>query len=182
MTAWMQGHPSPLRQWCISHSCFRFPPLIQKFVFWLHGKFSQFCLFLETFLIFVPLTTNFKFPPYFHCFVTFPLYFGRKLLFFPLLQMSPRFHKNHVFFYILSEFFCFPPCFDHDAFMHHIMHALDVSVEWKEQNLEFRKITMTESCLMVGHSYFSKLQILFFHSTLLDVPAWMRNKHLLEIY
>src|SRR6218665_2212822 len=60
------------------------------------------------------------------CFGTFPPCFA-KIIISPLLsKMSPCFRIIHLLF---TYFMCisFPPCFDHDAFMHQPMHVLDAS-------------------------------------------------------
>src|SRR6218665_334150 len=80
--------------------------------------------FLMTDFLFID--HKFRIPPYFPCFSTFPLF--RKNYNFPLLlKMSPLcFRKIHMLFaYFISLYVYFvSPYFDHDAFMHHPMHAL----------------------------------------------------------
>src|SRR6218665_2037544 len=69
------------------------------------------------------INSKFLFPPIFAVLVHFP-YFAKIIL-------SPfyffKFHSDFVkltCFYMPYVFFV-PPCFDHDAFMHHTMHVLD---------------------------------------------------------
>ena len=79
--------------------------------------------FLMTF--FIVIDHKFRISPIFPCFCTFPPV-SRKLLFPRYFEkFSPLFKKNLPAFYILCVF-RFPPYFDHDAFMHHAMHVLDV--------------------------------------------------------
>ena len=69
-------------------------------------------------------TTNFEFPPIFPVAVHFPLF--RENYYFPhlLCKIALCFRKIHLLF---TYFMCisFPSDFDHDAFLHRPIHALD---------------------------------------------------------
>jgi len=94
-----QRRPSPPRPWCIS-PCFRFPLFSKKIqIVW---KIFSILLCFSTF---PPVKRKLLFPPYF-------------------TKFPPCFTKIHLLF---TYFLCisFPPCFDHDAFMHRPMHVLD---------------------------------------------------------
>src|SRR6218665_1317269 len=84
--------------------------------------------FLMTFVLVI--NRKFQISPYFPGFSTMyiPACFAK-------ISISPCFHKYHLFsknspaFYILFVYLVFPYMyFDHDAFMHHPMHVLDVPV------------------------------------------------------
>ena len=64
-----------------------------------------------------------------------PLYEFAFITVFPqnILIFPPYFHKIYTFppiskkkFCVLYLHFCFPPYFDHDAFMHHALHVLHI--------------------------------------------------------
>src|SRR6218665_2571268 len=86
-------------------------------------KISKMLPFPENFFDFHP-TTNFKFPPIFPVSVHFPPAF-REHYYSPSFSKPTPFSKNSPAFYILYVYFV-SPYFDHDAFMHHPMHVLDV--------------------------------------------------------
>src|SRR6218665_636857 len=108
---------------------FQIPPLFSK-KFRTLRKISTILPFPEKFLDFHPpkflmtffSTTNFEFPPCFHCFSTFPPCFDKFFLCPLISQISPCFRQIHLLF---TYFTCISPYFDHDAFMHHPMHVLD---------------------------------------------------------
>src|SRR6218665_1618663 len=77
--------------------------------------------FLMTFFSYRLKILNFS--PIFAVSVHFPLSFT-KITFSPTLKyFPPDFIKFTCFLHALC--FSLPPCFDPDAFMHHIMHVLD---------------------------------------------------------
>ena len=98
---------------------FQIPPIFEKF------PDSE-----ENFqnLTFLVIDHKFRISPYFRCCSTFPSLF-RENYYSPLLWQifSPCFTQIHLLF---TYFMCisFPPYFDHDAFMHHLMHVLDAPV------------------------------------------------------
>ena len=105
--------------------CFRFPPYFRK-IFGLCGNFSKFYVFRKNVSIFIG--QNFwwphrsqisNFPP------IFPVSLFQKNIISPLLwTISLTVFLIHLLF-TYSMCISFTPYFDHDAFMHHLMHVLD---------------------------------------------------------
>ena len=129
-----QGHPSPLRPWCIFPPPVSDSPYFRK-IFWLWRKCSQFYLFPTNFLIlfssakisddlFLVIDRKFRISPYFACFNTFPPCFGKIIISSYFDKFSPPVLNKFTCFYILYVYFV-SPYFDHDEFMHHPMHVLD---------------------------------------------------------
>src|SRR6218665_3850344 len=105
--AFEAGASIPLRQQCI-FPLFQISPGFRK-NFGLRGEFPQFDLFPENFPIFIrenySFTTNFKFPPYFPSFNSFPPCFG-KFFFFPTFAKFPPISLNfRVFTYFSLRVF-----------------------------------------------------------------------------
>jgi len=106
-----QGHPSPLRQWCISplfhiSPCFRKNFLILWKIFLILRKRSRFSSAKISDDLFC-LVLNHKFPPYFRYFNTFPPYFVKIILSSLLSKFPPVFVKFTCFLHTLC--FSFPP-------------------------------------------------------------------------
>jgi len=127
-----QGHPSPLRPWCISPPVSDFPPISEKFSDFLKNfnnlTFSRKISWLSAAKIsddlFLVIDHKFRISPLLSLFrYIFPPV-SRKLFFPPYFnKFSLCFTQIHLLY---TCFTCiFPPYFDHDAFKHHPMHVLD---------------------------------------------------------
>ena len=117
-----------------------FPPIFKKF-----SDCQKRYFFPKNFLIFIRqniwrpflVISNFP-PPVFPVSVHFSPFppVSRKIIISPnSKKFPPPFKKNSPAFYILYVYFV-SPHFDHDASMHHTMHALDASelLQWRKLN------------------------------------------------
>src|SRR6218665_2271874 len=126
--------------------CFRFPPIFEKISdsvenfpnFTFSRKISRFSSAKISHDLFLVIDHKFRISPLFSLFHYISPLFLENYYFLPLLyfeKFSPCFRKIHLLF---TYFMCisFPPYFDHDAFMHHPMQALDAPVggSWFELN------------------------------------------------